>query len=346
MTSTVVAVAGGAKVTKRNLVALLSDFFRIDQDDEKDFIVFLPAHEDYTSEVVELTADWLVSIDGGYSVVHEDPTPRKYRRMVNEADDAYPSTDITKTLIDQLVQHRKAGDEVYLFLAWGDDTNAPDGATGDLFELAFDANIDVRDLTLGLQEIVFDDPSIPHEEEPEEEPEPPKRTRKARELKTEEKELTEKPDEAQAEIPPVPSPDFPDLATTLGFVAKVLDGYDFMESASNLSPHVRSPLNEAVRYHLRGLLESKPSSIKVMTEGQTASEPVQETLPDVEDPKPAKRRGKPRDTSSDELVVYVDDKKKTLKIYGGRGRPPRTGTKTEMLRSEYDELLNDGYKEL
>ncbi|MEV4576009.1 hypothetical protein AB0K16_22455 [Nonomuraea jabiensis] len=353
----VVAVAGGAPVTKKNVSALLKDWLRIDQDDEREFLVYLPVAEALTTEAVQHTADWLADIDGGYSVVHVDPTPRKLRSLVKDADDAYQSDNVADDLITKLVEARGEGAEVYLLLAWGDDSDGPDEDTVELLDMAYEENITILDLTMGLQELRYDDDSESAEDvdEPEEEPEPPKKKeRRTRELKAEEKELTEdKPDEAQAELSEPQkiraSKDTPvfepaDLATTLACVAQFLDGYERMFSSAGMVTHTRGPLNESVRHHLSLLLaDSGPTAESTVKAPAKSSKPVQETLPEAAEEKPARRRGKPRDTSSDVLTVYVMERDKKVKI-AGRGRAPRNSEKREMTRAEYEEMLEDGYE--
>lgn len=350
MSKIVVGVAGGAKVTKRNVRALLSDFFKIDQDDEDEFLVYLPVTEELVTDAVEHTADWLYDINGGYAAVHEDPPPRKLRGMVADADDAYPCGDmsVAEKLIELLQDEADDADAVYLFLAWGENDLGPDDATRELVNLAMDAGIPVKDLAMGLVDLVDDE-----EPEPEPEPEPeevPEDKPKARELKPKVKELKPAPDEAQADMHKISASEdtkvfeenIPDLVTVLAFVAQKLDHEDRMNAANHMVSVQYRPLTIAVRHHLKILLDQKD---KPADKPEKAAEPVQETLPEPEPAKPAKKRGKPRDVNSDDLIVYVNDSKRTLKVYGGRGRPPQTGTRTEMTRAEYAKLLEEGYTE-
>lgn len=353
---TVIVVAGGAPVTRENIEDLIKDFLLIDTKDEKEFRIFLPADVDFIGDAVVHTAAFLTDLNESYTAVRgassgtQVGNSLKVKKIARGADDVLKvegDDKVATYLIDILKDARDEGNEVFLFLAWGDGDEAPDDVTDDLAELAVEAEIPVKDLTGGLDDLPFeanDDDESESAEDAEEEPpaeEKPARKRPVKELKETERELPT--DEAQTDVPGQieGQPAIPDLVTVLAFVAQKLDFEDRANAANQMQPSYSRPLTRAVRHHLKQLMAKAPSNAELETR-VVAAEPVQEPLPDAEEEKPRPRRGKARSTAEDLVKVYVNEANKTARLVPGRGRPKKGEEPQEMLRSEYQELLDSG----
>ncbi|MFI6495909.1 hypothetical protein [Nonomuraea typhae] len=336
-----IVVAGGAEVSRENVEDLLKDFLLIDTKDEKQFRFFLPADGGYIGDAVVHTAAFLNDLGESYTAVKGHTSP-KAKQLARRADDVLaPESDgdMAQYLINILKGAKADGDEVFLLLAWGDGEEAPDDVTEELLDLAAEAEIPIKDLTAGLDDLGFDDESESAEdaEEPVDE-ERSKPEKPVRELKENERELPV--DEAQSDLPGQiegQAEEFPDLVTVLSFMAQKLDFEDRMNAAKNMSTLRRSPLTEAVRHHLHELMDGTAQAVE-----ETGELQVQQPLPESEEETPRPRRGKARDTASDLVKVYVHEGNKTVRLVPGRGRPKKGEESQEMTRGGYQEMLDSG----
>ncbi|MDP9870453.1 MULTISPECIES: hypothetical protein [Streptosporangium] len=338
----ILAVAGAAPITGSHIDDLLSDFLLVDTDEAREFAVYLPADRALTTTAVLETAKWLEEFeDVGYIAVTGGNPGRKGKPILSDADDEIgeDGQDVAEHLVKILADAVADGHEAYLLLAWGDSDDAPDEHTQRLLDLAAAAGVKAKDLTMGLDDLGFDDDD--EEEDDEEEDEPPAKKKKKKDA--EQIELTEPEielgagDEAQAELPgyvdPQPADDeqnIPDLQVTLAFVFELLTYQDRANAANHLTGVVYRPLTKAVRYHMQKLVNALGEA------------PTPDPEPAQEEPAPAaRRRGKARDIDADMVDVYIDEAKGSIRLISGRGRPRKGEAKDTIPRSEFERIKKE-----
>lgn len=351
MTNRVFGVAGGAKIKYEHLDDLLRDWLLLDTDTPITWGAYVPADRKLTSGAVLTFLEWAQEATGEVVAIVSDTPGRKGEIAAEDAHETIDAQDdVAEHLISLLVDAKTGGDDAYLLLAWGDSEAAPDEHTEHLLDLAIKAGIPVKDLTNGLDDLIWDDEDEEESagEDADDEPEPRRDADEeiAEELTEEEEELTgAEPDEAQAN-PPAPvssapadqpsdageSPEYPDLLTVLYRVCDVLTYLDRINAAMNLDEPRYRPLTRAVAHHLKRLmLQEKEGSLK-----------TQETAPKPQEEETARpRRGKPRDVENDIVVAYIDEERRTIRKAEGRGRPRKGEVRYELTRAEYKAIADE-----
>lgn len=209
-----IAFAGSGESTLENTKALLNDYFNFGPEDDEGFPevsddlnlrVILPISDEHATESVMTVFDWTEYADVNYEGVLDEDTALSKRQSKNVKDlvkyaneDPDQVKNVNAEIIEALKADQKDGREVYLFLFWGE---SGDENSEILLDLASAADIKVKDMTAGLDDLSFEDPmggSAEPEKEPEEEPEPepaPRRRGRARQpLAEEDKPLEDKPE--------------------------------------------------------------------------------------------------------------------------------------------------------
>jgi hypothetical protein len=193
--------AGPGEVSPNNVKDLLRDHLQLGPEDSKGLPTFhedvdeirvvIPAAEAYWNPTMDLLLEWTDAYaDLPYEAVFDHET-RENRRILDNAEKAFPARNVGAALIERLVEGQKDGDDVALIVAWGTEG---DDRTELLVDLASVKNIKVLDLTKGLDDLVFGDPG-----DPEPEPETPptrrggRRTAKTAETADKSDEEPEKP---------------------------------------------------------------------------------------------------------------------------------------------------------
>lgn len=190
--------AGPGEVSAANAKDLLGDYLQLGPEDDKGLPAFaddvdsitavVPVGEEYLTSTVELLLEWIDWADLPYEAVFDRET-RDNRKILDVADQAIEARNIGSVMIDRLVEGRKNGDDATLIVAWGE---AGDDRTEMLVDLALAKEIPVLDLTKGLDDLRFEEPTEP---EPEPEPEKPRRRRTAKAAEPEEKTEAAAPEE-------------------------------------------------------------------------------------------------------------------------------------------------------
>jgi len=338
--SIVFAVAGGGDIKPETVESLLDHFLEVDTDNPRDVAaVYLPADVRLTTSAVRYAARWMDDVGLPYIAVRGDRPGRFGREIADGAQEVITG----ESVVDALRSHKDDDVDIYLLLAWGDDPEqAADVETEDLLTNAHESGITVLDLNAGLDEIVVDDGSEDQDDEQpsefssdvDDEPGPSDDKSEAPDLPelNEETQELEPTDEAQATIRPSEptekgESDVPDLVTTLSFVYLAMSSLDRAIAALRMEHPRFSPITRVVRHHLHQMLKDDlPSTVDEL------DKLIEETRP--------KLRGKPRDTSSDEVNVLIDRDKKTIRL-AGRGRPRKGEVQERMTRAEFERLAAD-----
>jgi hypothetical protein len=209
--SIALAIAGQADIAYDNVEALLNDWLGFGEPDDEGIYeqpespveVYFPVTGGHWSDGLDTVVDWSATAGLNFNAViesdHDD-----VKAILEDTDAVLEAEDVNKALIDVLVNGKSKGFDVYLLLLWGDEG---DPNSEELLSLADEAGIPVKDLSGGLDDIVFaEDPSDDAEPEPEPEPEAkPSRSQRRRkeavaeELPDEAEELTE------ADVDPEPA---------------------------------------------------------------------------------------------------------------------------------------------
>jgi hypothetical protein len=203
--SIALAIAGQADIAYENVEALLNDWLGFGEPDsdgvyeapEDPVEVYFPVTGGHWSDGLDTVVDWSATAGLNFNAVIE-PEHDDVSAVLEDTDAVLEAEDVNKALIDVLLNGKEKGFDVYLLLLWGDEG---DPNSEELLSLADEAGIPVKDLSGGLDDIVFaEDPSDDAEPEPEPEPEPeekPSRSQRRRkeavaeELPDEAEELTE-----------------------------------------------------------------------------------------------------------------------------------------------------------
>jgi hypothetical protein len=207
-----VAFAGSGESTLENTKALLNDYFNFGPEDKEEFPqvpddlnlrIILPISDDHVTEPVMTVFDWTEYASLDYEGVLDEDTALSKRRSKDvkalieyAVEDPDQVKNVNAEIIEALKADQKEGREAYLFLFWGE---SGDEHSEILLDLASAADIKVKDMTAGLDDLVFVDPTGAPEPDPVPEPEPKveeprRRGRARRSLEEEDKPLEDKPE--------------------------------------------------------------------------------------------------------------------------------------------------------
>lgn len=171
------AFAGPGAVDLENVKALLNDLLNFGPEDvegfpelpDRDITIIVPATNELLSKGVQTVLDWTEYADLPYiAVAAKEGTPSKaVTKAIGYADQAplaaNPGAKITSLLTN-------AEGEKYLVLLWGDESDDnPDEDVLAIFDLVVAADIPVKDLCRGLDDVQV---TLEGDEEPEPTPEP------------------------------------------------------------------------------------------------------------------------------------------------------------------------------
>lgn len=302
-----VAFAGEGQIDLAAVKALLNDWLDFgDEDDDgfpapskNDITLLLPVSESGLGDTPLATVmEWIDYVDLPYILVTDSAGSRSLRGLIRNAHDVVETNNIGASLINTL--EAQADGEKYLVLLWGEEG---DQFSDSLLDLASAAEIPVKDLTAGLDDIVFAD----------DEPEP-------EETSTEEEiPAGESSTEQEVLVPGTP------VAT--GVEAVLQDVYthlyyqDQANAARNLQPVRRSPLTDRVL-----------QALQILRGEDTHEEATEES-----EDEPKASRGRPRKdgspaqprTEEDLAVAYIKSEGGEYRKRG-RGRP-KSGEEVVML---------------
>jgi hypothetical protein len=360
--SIALAFAGPGAVTQDNVRDLLNDFLGFEGEDADGFPV--PPEDREITLIIALTGDEEEG-DGIQEVVdYTEYTDWPFIAVVpkgvkikdaNEVVEATATFGIHATLLNALSE--ADADEKYVVALWGEEEITEDDPRETLLDLATAAGFTVKDLTAGLDDVVFDTSSDePVEPDPEPEPEAPKtrgrRGKKVEPLEEVEEPLTEAAAEpagdtleeqvARAAKPAkkaqVVSESF-DLTGTLAVLQKVytpLRLADEMRAAASLTEIQYGPLTALVKGEIDRLAGLATEFVEV------PEEPAQ---PQVEAPaaeEPKRRVGRPRkDPDSEDMVTLIDYEDGTFSV-AGRGRPRKDEVRKQVTKAEFEALKKAG----
>ncbi|MEV4454375.1 hypothetical protein [Microbispora sp. NPDC049633] len=375
----VIVVAGAGPVEFNYIDDQLSDWLAIEDEDGPEFRFYLPADRQATTDAVVHVAHWLDEVREPYTAITTDKIGRKGRGIADDAEDVIDDEGIgiVNMTMDVLGRARSRGEEPYLLLSWGPDAdNAPDELTAELLDRAVGEGFPVLDLSMGLEDLGYSEPvdddtseiadDGENDDVPADDPEvtgeltedevelgvtsaevveEPGKSIRQRLLDKHGHEIEnvadlDNPDEAQAAVEQVygPSDDerFPDLERTLALAVQAFTLEDERNAAINCAEVRYRPLTLALKYHAEQIEGYSKIIDRAKENLLRAAEKPAEAPASPEQPK---RRGKPRDTASDDVTVYHDPNKQTVRLVPGRGRPRNGEVKEIMTRAAFEALL-------
>lgn len=310
MSTASIIVIGSGEVTKQEVHDLLTDFLK--PYDGVD--VYFPVDTKGFTKAVEFTYDWVDQEDIYPFLLVNAKQSRKFHH------DGEP---LRTQSVAALTTMKKETDEQFLLVALPDPEEQPDDYDDvmDVIEAAVAADIPVKDLTGGLDDVRLDAPPAP---EPEPEPDPEPEKPKAR-TRTSSRKTTAKASEP-AEEP------------------KKFEG-------AVLSPEavesVRAMANFIGLYQALTVLSGEVAGLNVdqflaeLGQQKQTQEAAQEAPSAPEKPAEAPRRGRgrPRVNTPQEKQIWDEDTEEW--IPRPRGRQAK-GTKTRTINPETDEVLEEG----
>lgn len=166
------ALAGSGTITFEHAQELLDDHLGMVKGElDRDVTVIIPVTKGTDTDTEGVLADYLDENDFEYVAVSDGTATRNQKSILKSAEEVDETKDIPNGVISRLVAAKQAGDDVVLILAWGGEDETPSELCEQLLADAEDNDIEVLDLTAGLDELVFKDDT---EEEPAPPPEPVK----------------------------------------------------------------------------------------------------------------------------------------------------------------------------
>jgi hypothetical protein len=300
---------------------------------------------------METVLTWSEYVDLPFVAVTDGEKSRAMDKILRAADPIVVAKNVTAKVVDLLEQ---AEGEKYVVLLWGEEGSEEAEI---LLDAADQAGIKAKDLTAGLDDIVFGEPEDAEEPEPEPEPEPeePKRGRRRgrraepEEAQPEEEPLTEdEPEKPKAEDKPQRrsrrQPETQDdakddakdapaqesttdqdlLRTALEAAYTAFRLEDERNATINQSDVRERPLTELLRKALHTLGEGPKQGVSTP---QKAEEEQEESSG-------RRRRGRPRDESKT-FAFLVDEEGNYSRR--GRGRIPAGQKVVQLTRAEIEE---------
>lgn len=359
-----IALAGNAPVEYDTLRELMADWLPSPSAPSARFL--LPIDGDLT-DTTATYANWLYDLELSYTIItNSDDLDEDIR---DDAAEVVFADDVVKATIAALELARSTTHHpVTLVLAWGEGDAPPDEITELFLDHAISADILVKDVTAGLDDVVFIEGAEP-------EPEPVKTTRSRRkplELVAEDKPLSEK-EAAMSRHPSAkePKPTMAELAATevnatklaehaLSAAAITVTNAEVQQVSAGDVILVRTTL-QAVRRHLVYLINAfgglpvvedlarqveetlallntaaLPASMRqsVPVHGDADAEGVLVDAKQLAVPTEPKVRGRARAKADKKVKVFVDEVAGTVRKPPGRGRPKKGEVAIELTEDE------------